>query len=335
MINYCMPAILVKNLSKTYGRVTAIDGLSFQIKKGQIAGFLGPNGAGKSTAMRILCGLIPATSGSAHIDGISVAKYPNLVKRQIGYMPEQNLLPEDMRVIEYLRYRALIKELPRPNIRPAVDEAMEVCDLNRKARRRIIGTLSKGFRQRVGIADAILANPQIIFMDEPTIGLDPHQIIGIRRLIDSLRGRMTLLLSSHILSEIELCCDCIIIINQGKIVAQGSSEELRQEFTADTRFRIRFRGSIVKFKEILARIEATAKIIPNSASDTQGYTEIDIDTPNRIRVAEELIIALTKENHFKISELTHHNSNLEEVFLAATRRSWDEVATPLKPKDHT
>ena len=220
-------SVVVRRLTKIYGGVKAIDNVSFRIGKGEVVGFLGPNGAGKSTTMRIISGLMSATSGSVSICGESVAINPDAARRHIGFMPENNPLPEDLRVREYLTFRAGIKGVPRPEIRARVDESMDICQLLRKASNKIIGNLSKGFRQRVGIADAILSRPEVIIMDEPTIGLDPHQILAIRALINSLRGNMSVLICSHILPEIELRCDMVMILNPGTIVASGSPESLR------------------------------------------------------------------------------------------------------------
>ena len=183
------PAIEVTRLVKSYAGVTAVNDISFRVARGEILGFLGPNGAGKSTTMRVLTGYLPATSGSVRICGVPVASQPDEVKRHIGYMPENNPLPEDMRVSEYLYFRGRLKELRRRMLGPRIDEVLELCDLKR-VRHKIIGQLSKGYRQRVGIAEAVLAEPPVIIMDEPTIGLDPHQILIVRDLISSLRGRM-------------------------------------------------------------------------------------------------------------------------------------------------
>ena len=214
-------SIEVNHLTKHYGRIAAVQDVSFSLKKGEIVGFLGPNGAGKSTTMKILTGLVPANSGSAYICGIPVSTHPEEIKRKIGYMPENNPLPMDMRVREYLRFRGKLKEIPGPKLRKRIEYVLDLCDLVR-ARRRVIGALSKGYRQRIGIAEAILSDPEVIIMDEPTIGLDPHQILKIRDLISSLKGRMSVIISSHILPEIELTCDRVIIINRGFIVAKGT-----------------------------------------------------------------------------------------------------------------
>jgi len=214
-------AIEVTNLVKMFAGVAAVNDISFTLARGEILGFLGPNGAGKSTTMRILTGYLPATSGHVRICGIPVTTQPDEIKRRIGYMPENNPLPEDMRVSEYLYFRGRLKEVPRRKLGPRIDEVLELCDLKR-VRHRIIGRLSKGYRQRVGIAETVLAEPPVIIMDEPTIGLDPHQILIVRDLIGSLRGRMAVIISSHILPEIEVTCDRVMIINQGRVVAEGT-----------------------------------------------------------------------------------------------------------------
>ena len=224
------PAIEVNHLSKRFGTIQAIEDVSFSVSSGEIIGFLGPNGAGKSTTMRILCGLMPATSGTAYLCNISLATHSQEAKRHIGYLSENNPLPQDLRIVEYLRYRARLKEIPKKRQKERVEEVLTLCDLQHKVRRKIIGSLSKGYRQRVGIADAILAEPPILLMDEPTIGLDPHQILAIRELIANLRKRMTIVLSSHVLSEMERMCDRVIILNQGRIVAMGTHTALHQEF---------------------------------------------------------------------------------------------------------
>ena len=233
-----VPAIEVRRITKVYGSNRAVSNVSFKVMPGEIVGFLGPNGAGKSTTMRILVGLTQANSGSAKICGIPVATEALEAKKHLGYMPENNPLPEELRVVEYLRWRAKLKNVPRREIAARVESVMNACDLAHKARRKLIGTLSKGFRQRVGIADALLAEPDVIILDEPTIGLDPHQILGIRALIRSLRGKKAVLISSHILPEIENVCDRVIIINGGHVVAAGTPDELRREFIRSRTFAI-------------------------------------------------------------------------------------------------
>ncbi len=250
--------IEVSHLVKTYGALTAVNDLSFTVKRGEIVGLLGPNGAGKSTTMRILTGYLPANSGSVRICGQPVASQPEATKRHVGYMPENNPLPEDMRVSEYLWFRGRLKEMPRAKLRSRIDEVLELCDLKRN-RHRILGRLSKGNKQRVGIAEAILSEPAVIIMDEPTIGLDPHQIIIVRDLIASLRGRMSVIISSHILPEIEATCDRVLIINGGRIVAQGSPADLRHEIFGHTSYRLELAGEISALAALLPEHRAHAQ----------------------------------------------------------------------------
>lgn len=316
-------SIEVRNLTKKYGRITAINDVSFQVKRGERIGFLGPNGAGKSTTMRILCGLQPATSGEAWIAGHSVAFHPDLIKKKIGYMPENNPVPDDLRVGEYLRLRGRIKGLGGRKLRSRVDEVMELCDLGQKVRQRIIGTLSKGYRQRVGIADAILAEPEVIIMDEPTIGLDPHQILVIRDLIANLPRNMTLLLSSHILPEIELTCDRVIIINQGSIVAQGSSDELRKDLQPNLDYELRLQGAVDQVSEWIEDLIPHSRLEPVTPPDREGFRIYKLCTDQSEDHCEALIQRLSNQPELRLAGINRIRPNLEDLFLAATRRNWE------------
>jgi ABC-2 type transport system ATP-binding protein len=223
------PAMIhVSQLTKYYGDYVAIRDVSFHVEQGQVVGFLGPNGAGKSTTMRILAGYLTATSGRATIAGLDVFWDPVGVRRKIGYLPESCPLYPEMRVVEYLTYRGGIKGLHGRACRVAVDRVVERCWLN-DVRRQLIGTLSKGYRQRVGLADALLHDPPVLILDEPTAGLDPSQIRETRGLIRDLGEQHTVLLSTHILSEVEMTCDRAIIINRGRVAAAGRLDELRPE----------------------------------------------------------------------------------------------------------
>ena len=319
-------SVVVRRLTKVYGGVKAIDNVSFRIGKGEVVGFLGPNGAGKSTTMRIISGLMPATSGSVSICGESVAINPDAARRHIGFMPENNPLPEDLRVREYLTFRAGIKGVPRSEIRARVDESMDICQLLRKASNKIIGNLSKGFRQRVGIADAILSRPEVIIMDEATIGLDPHQILAIRALINSLRGKMSVIISSHILPEIELMCDRVMIINQGTIVASGSSESLRKEFISREKYGISLRADPSKMREMLGRICSGVEIVSESKPDSAGYYDYILSTDENSDLGCTLIREFSKDSAFGLREVYHKKPSLEEIFMAATRRSWEQTS---------
>ena len=321
-----VPAIEVRRLNKTFGAHRAVADVSFSVRPGEIVGFLGPNGAGKSTTMRILAGLTQADSGAAFLCGVPVATRPLDAKRHLGFMPENNPLPEELRVIEYLRWRAKLKNVPRKEIRARVDAVMEACDLARKARRKLIGTLSKGFRQRVGIADALLSEPDVIILDEPTIGLDPHQILGIRALIRSLRERKAVLISSHILPEIENVCDRVIIINGGRIVAAGTPNELRREFILSRTFSI---DTNAPAELIRAALGEGCTVEPD---DDDGGNAENCGNAPRLRTAklpatselapENALAALVGEG-WLVREFHEVRPSLEDIFIAATKRSYD------------
>jgi ABC-2 type transport system ATP-binding protein len=322
------PAIEVSHLVKIYAGVAAVSDISFNVARGEILGFLGPNGAGKSTTMRILTGYQPATSGSVSVCGIPVASQPGEVKRRIGYMPENNPLPEDMRVSEYLYFRGRLKEVPRRKLGPRIDEVLELCDLKR-VRHKIIGKLSKGYRQRVGIAEAVLAEPPVIIMDEPTIGLDPHQILIVRDLIASLRGRMTVIISSHILPEIEMTCDRVLIINQGRVVAQGTPADLRREILGHSTYNMEIAGDLDGIPALLASVEPTLKVTSESTPDAAGFRQITLTTEREDELGESLLKLLSTQN-VRLRSLSRTHSTLEDVFLAATRRSWDVRSDELR-----
>ena len=314
-------AIQVDHLTREFGSVKAIDDLSFEVRKGEVLGFLGPNGAGKSTTLRILAGLLPATTGCARILGFSVAEAHPDMKKQLGYMPEMNPLPEEMRVEEYLRFRANIKEIPKNKRKACIEMAMETCELQHNARKKIIGTLSKGFRQRVGIADAVLAAPKIVLMDEPTIGLDPHQVLGIRQLIDDMRGRMTVVLSSHILSEIEKSCDRVLIINNGKRVAQGTSEELRREFLPHQTLIVELQKEPDSFQNILAQLHSKA-VLKSSMPSADGFFRYEVEFEGDPPDVTRLVNHLVKDYQIPLKSILPEKPGLEDVFLAATKKAW-------------
>ena len=324
------PAIVVENLVKTYAGMTAVNNISFTVAQGEILGFLGPNGAGKSTTMRILTGFLPATSGNVEICGNSVASETGAVKRLIGYMPENNPLPEDMRVVEYLYYRGRLKEMPRAKLGQRIDELLELCDLKR-VRHRIIGKLSKGFRQRVGIAEAILAEPPVIIMDEPTIGLDPHQILIVRDLIARLRGRMTVIISSHILPEIEMTCDRVLIINQGRVVAAGEPAALKREILGLARYQLELVGESADLAAVLSTVDPSLEITSEGSPDPEGFRTVELSVNSDSNFSEPLLRAIASDQRFRLRALSRAQPTLEDVFLAATRRSWDVIDKPVNP----
>ena len=322
------PAIEVRDLVKTYSGHTAVSKISFSVARGEILGFLGPNGAGKSTTMRILTGYLPATAGEVNVCGVPVASRGDEIKKLIGYMPENNPLPEDMRVAEYLNYRGRLKEISRRKLGSRIDEVLELCDLTR-VRHRIIGKLSKGFRQRVGIADAILAEPPVIIMDEPTIGLDPHQILIVRDLIASLRGRMTVIISSHILPEIEMTCDRVLIINQGRVVAAGTPADLRREVFGQARYELVVAGELVTaLPTALGDVDATLQIAETGAPDAAGFCTLMLTSTRDEDLGEAVLRALATDMRFRVRSLCRIQPTLEDVFLAATRRGWETVDAP-------
>ncbi len=322
-------SIEAHGLTKFFGATAAVKNVSFQIAPGEVVGFLGPNGAGKSTTLRMLSGLLRADHGEAYVNGVSVARNPTCVKRQLGFMPENNPLPEDLRVIEYLSYRARLKGVPRKERAKRIDEVLEACDLQRTARRKLIGSLSKGFRQRVGLADAILSKPAVTILDEPTIGLDPHQILQIRKLIENLKGRTTVMLSSHILSEVEISCDRVIILNRGVIVASGVPKELRQEFFPGSRYEAEIAGD----PKTLASVIGSAGIecgLEDPAANDEGnpdFRRICLSFKEEEDLSEKLINKITSTDGLRLKHYSAHPVTLEDIFLAATRRSWEVEMT--------
>ncbi len=318
------PSIEVEKLSKYYGHIVALSDVSFTIRKGEVVGLLGPNGAGKSTLMRIISGVIPATSGSVYIGSLSATRHPQKIKSHLGYMPENNPLPDTMKVQDYLKFRARIKEVPGREIKHRVNEIMEVCDLHHKARNRLIGKLSKGFRQRVGIADALISQPEVVIMDEPTIGLDPHQIIAVRKLIDRLRGQMTVILSSHILNEIDACCDRSMIINRGRIVASGTLGQMRNRYKLGVNYYLELKGELKLLDEKLATLDESLERVAIEPADEEGYHRVTLATQMTEDLGSQLIEVISKSKDLELKACYRQESDLEDVFLAATKRSWDE-----------
>ena len=233
--------IEVENLTKRYGRHTAVDGISFRVNKGEILGFLGPNGAGKTTTMRILTCYLPATEGTARVAGFDVFEQPLEVKRRVGYIPETPPLYPDMDVDTFLDFCAKIKGVPKGERKARIDDAVGKCRVG-DVRRTLIGRLSKGYRQRVGLAQAILANPEVLILDEPTAGLDPKQIIETRELIKGLGGDHTIILSTHILPEVSMTCGRVVIINKGKVVAEDTPDNLMHRLQGAATLRVEVRG---------------------------------------------------------------------------------------------
>jgi ABC-2 type transport system ATP-binding protein len=310
-------------LTKYYAGNTAVAGVSFQVEQGEIVGLLGPNGAGKSTTMRILSCFIPASSGSATVAGLDVFTQADEVRRRIGYMPENNPLHPEMRVREYLKFRARLKGLGRARSRQRVDSVIAQCGLE-DVSKRIVGQLSKGYRQRVGLADALVHEPELIILDEPTIGLDPSQIRAVRQLIKDLGRRHTVLLSSHILPEVEMTCNRVLIMREGRILAADTPENLQKAMGKN--------GHIIA--EIAAPLEDLKTCwdqMPEVAHYNISATEGDFHrcalTPAGGQDLRARVFALVVERGWKMRELSRVRHSLEEVYIRLTRPESDEGAS--------
>ena len=322
--NKPLPIIEVINLKKRYGNIHALKGISFSIGKGEIVGFLGPNGAGKSTTLRILSGLIPADSGEAKVCGVDLAEEEGQVRNHIGYLAENNPLPEDLRVIEFLKFRALLKGLEGSRLRERIKVVLEICDLERKISERKIGNLSKGYRQRVGIADSLLAEPRLIILDEPTIGLDPRQSAITRKMMERLRGEVSFLLSSHILSEVEACCDRMIILSHGQIVAEGTLYDLQKKFVNKTIFEIVATSKKIDIQKEVRKLDASCELLQDDPVEVSGKRRFTFSTDQGEQIAEKIVKSLLYECDLRISEFQISRPDLETIFLRATKKNWDK-----------
>ena len=304
--------IEVKNLTKYYGKSVGIDNVSFRVEKGEILGLLGPNAAGKTTTMRILTCFLPATSGIARVGGIDVFEDPLGVRRQIGYLPENVPLYDDMRAGEYLAYRAKLKEIPKRKIKKRLDYVVEKCRIA-DVRNKIIGTLSKGYRQRVGLAGALISDPPILILDEPTIGLDPRQIREVRELIRELGGSHTVLLSSHILPEVEMVCGRVIIIDKGKVVAMDTPKKLLEQMRGKGAIFIEVKGG-ERVQERLRKIEGVLKVELTRENVTTRYS-IECGKGKDLR---ENISRIISQGGGVILEMKTQALSLEDIFLHLT-----------------
>ena len=302
----------VQHLTKRYGQHMALDGVSFSVNAGEVVGFLGPNGAGKSTTMRILTTFMAATSGTARVGGDCVFEQPDRVRERIGYMPENNPLPLDLRLADYLGFRAELKHLAKREAVGRVSEVMEQCGIADVAK-RFIGQLSRGYRQRVGMADALLAKPELIVLDEPTSGLDPNQVRSVRRLIRELAGEHTVLISSHILSEIEMTCDRVVILHEGRLLANGALNDLMTKANAT----------------VTAEVQAPLPEVQQWAAELAlGQTEIAGQPDGYVRCqfagaidgsARERIFAAANERGWTLRELSRKAPSLEDLFVSLTQ----------------
>ncbi|HUS58313.1 MAG TPA: ATP-binding cassette domain-containing protein [Planctomycetota bacterium] len=305
--------INVKNLSKHYGDFPAVDDVTFHVGEGEIVGFLGPNGAGKTTTMRMLTCFIPATAGTATLAGFDIFRQSLQVRQNIGYLPENNPLYPDMRVGEYLSFRAKLKNVPPAERNRRIGEALDRCGAGEFAR-QVIGTLSKGQRQRVGLADCLLHNPRILILDEPTVGLDPNQIRHVRKLIKDLGKSHTVLLSTHILPEVESVCERFIIIHNGRIAAEKTMDDLRRSPHLDVQ-------AVAPEAELRAAVAAVPGVIGVKAAG--GAPDVGVKLTLELQPNAEVrhdICSLITAHNWKLLELRQRALTLEELFVSTTAR---------------
>lgn len=305
--------IQAKNLTKKYGSLVAVDNINFHVTEGEVVGFLGPNGAGKTTTLRILTCYQPATSGSASVAGFDVFTRSMEVRKCIGYLPESAPMYGDMRVREYLHFRGKLHGLDRSRRLNAIERVTKQCWLEEFVNRPI-GQLSKGMRQRVGLADALLHEPKVLILDEPTIGLDPNQIRETRNLIRELGRRHTIIFSSHILPEVEAVCTRTIIIANGRIVASGSPDELRERVSASSRLMAEIRGPENEVKGQIQSLDGVRKI---ECHLDGGWNHLAIDTENRRDLREDIFSLVTKKG-WQMREIRREVASLEDFFVKIT-----------------
>ncbi len=307
-------AIAIKNLSKVYGTQRAVDNISFEIKTGEVVGFLGPNGAGKSTTMKIITCYMAPTEGSVKLDQFSIDSDADEIKQRIGYLPENNPLYTEMPVIEYLRFCAEIQGVKKKNISSRLHDMIDKCGLEKEKHKKI-SELSKGYRQRVGLAQAMIHDPEMLVLDEPTTGLDPNQIVEIRKLIKELGKEKTVILSSHILSEVEATCDRILIINNGRIVADGSAETLRQQAQGQEILNITIDDGKKEWTSVLKKLTALSSVEKAKQLEKDGTFNIQSKPETSSRKS---IFDLCVENKWYLTEMTGIETKLEDVFRELT-----------------
>jgi len=318
--------IEVRNLTKHYGQHVAVEDVTFAAERGEILGFLGPNGAGKTTTMRILTCYLPPTAGEAHVAGYSVLDEPMEVRRRIGYLPENVPLYTDMSVTAYLEFVARLKGMARARQRERIDEVMEECGIE-QVRERTIGKLSKGYRQRVGLAQALVNDPEVLILDEPTVGLDPQQIIEIRELIRSLAGRRTIILSTHILPEVSLLCQRILVINRGRLITADTPENLKSRLRRSMSIEVSVRGDLAAITATLRALPDVVRVervtMPGSEGPSTHTFRIEAagDADIRERVARAIV-----DGGYGLLRLSATDLSLEDVFVHLVTREDAEGA---------
>jgi ABC-2 type transport system ATP-binding protein len=305
----------VKNLSKKFGDVQAVRGLNFQIRKGEILGFLGPNGAGKTTTMRIITCYMPATAGSVRVDGLDTLNDSLAVRRKIGYLAETNPLYGDMSVLEYLTFVGEIRGIRDAKLKSRIDEMFAICGLTKMANRQI-SKLSKGYRQRAGLAQAMMHNPDLLILDEPMTGLDPNQIIEIRQLIRKIGEEKTIVYCSHILPEVAATCSRLIIINEGQIVASGTPDELTARSSRGNRYIVRVQAPGTQVQNALGAVSGVTSVtLPSQSGD---WVTAELISDAREDIGEAIFRCVVSKN-WALAELRHETASLEEVFTQLTR----------------
>ena len=309
--------IEVSKLTKKFGDVTAVNDVSFKVSKGEVVGFLGPNGAGKTTAMRVIAGFLPATKGQVKVADLNIKTNIIKTKQKIGYLPENNPLYTDMNPIEYLEYIAALRDIPKDKVKSAVKRVIDICGLSSMLGKNI-GKLSKGFQQRVGLAQTLLADPEILLLDEPTTGLDPNQRVEIRELIKKIGQEKTVIISSHILSEVEATCNRVLIINQGKIVASGSPAELEAQDSGKVSIEVKIEGNDKGIVEKLKALAGVEKVAINTKVDRRNLDlEIFVDQKKDYR---KDIIHKVLDHGSELLEIKQKGISLEHVFAQLTKQ---------------
>ena len=306
--------IEVQHLTKRYGSVTAIDDISFRVEKGEILGFLGPNGAGKTTTMRIITGFMPPTQGLVKVAGFDVTEKPLEVKRRIGYLPEIPPLYTDMTTEEYINFAGRLKQIPSNQISQRMDEICSKVDIG-EVRKKTIRTLSKGFKQRVGLAQALIHDPEILILDEPTIGLDPIQIREVRELIRSLSGEHTVVLSTHILPEASMICDRVVIIDKGKLIAQDTPSGLAKSMKGVEKLKVSVEGLIDEVTPVISSANGVKKVIEKSTANGVCILTLECDFQFHVRQSISQVIA---EKGWSLLEMKVEETTLEDIFLRLT-----------------
>jgi ABC-2 type transport system ATP-binding protein len=304
--------IELKNVTKKFGNTPVVDGISFEVKKGEIIGFLGPNGAGKTTTMRMITGFFPPTSGAIKVAGFDTAEKPLEAKAKIGYMPENVPLYKELDVHSYLRFVAEVKGVPKAKIESSITKAIEESGIT-GVKDKVIAKLSKGFRQRVGIAQAIINDPEVLILDEPTVGLDPKQIKEIRELIKKMKGDRTIILSTHILPEVSMTCDKVIVINQGKIIAEGDVETLTRGTGSASRIYVELDAPKAQFISEMKKIRSVSDVTVVDKPEG-GLSAFNIDMEEGKNAAKDIVAKIAK-NDWELLEFKKPQATLEEVFL--------------------